>query len=145
MVLKHTLTEFSKLQACLNVPIPDDPALPQELAELVILRDCQYRCGRPHQPIGSSKRYRAEADPYLSYLCYYGLEQHSTGSVEFDLIYQEVVGALWDNAEGNQLDKEMISCLKDVIVQYYQHHSALKMNATARAWLVLPGKPEEIG
>jgi hypothetical protein len=140
-ILRHSLTEFSRLQACFNTPASVDPALPQEMAELVILRDCQYRRGRPHQPIGSSNRYRAEADPYLSYLCYYGLEQHSTGSVEFDLMYQEIVGALRDNAEGNQLDKEMISCLKEVVVQYYYQHSALKMDATTHAWLTLLGNP----
>lgn len=48
--------------------------------------------GRPRSR--KTEDYTPQADPFLSHICYYGLEQHSTGSPEYDQMFQDIRSSL---------------------------------------------------
>lgn len=48
--------------------------------------------GRPRSR--NTENYTIQTDPFLSHICYYAVEQHSTGSPEYDQMFQDVRSAL---------------------------------------------------
>lgn len=50
--------------------------------------------GRTRKTIGE-QQHVSVSDPYLSHLCYYGLEGNKTGAEEYDKMFQEAKETLW--------------------------------------------------
>lgn len=70
-----------------------------------------------------------QADPFLSHICYYVLEQHSTGSPEYDQMFQDVKSSLLSVVEQKKhslIEGELSESFKfplvRVILIYRAHH-----------------------
>jgi hypothetical protein len=118
------MAKLGRLQACFTASASEDPTLPCHLAEQVIMRDYEYRKGRPRQEHRSGQHFQADADAYLSFFCYYGLEGHHTGLPEFNRMYRAMVVELEQSLEALTLDRQTARCLTGVIACYQDRHPA---------------------
>jgi hypothetical protein len=125
-----------------------DEQLPREqiirqLAIALICRDWLYKDGRPRAEEAVPEPYDPRKDCYLSFLCYYALQGHTTGVPEYNQMYQDIALFLSTSSEehlgGRELWRPVRGALTDeaihapytnagkleqVILAYNLHHPA---------------------
>ncbi len=103
-----TQMEIKNMMAYFNGETPDteedtdkqlEPNVPSQvlskIAVYLIERDEQFATGyseriRKNMETDGTERYSPYKDPHLSYLCYFGLEGHSTGIAEYDHMFRSL-------------------------------------------------------
>lgn len=106
----------------------------QFIARQIVERDVQFLSrekGRPRAQGAQGKS--VHEDPFLSQVCYYGIEGHGTGSPEFDLIFQDVVEYLraqkeTEKKEGYLTDQNFLGKLDFVIAKYNAMHPGVEVS-----------------
>jgi len=66
----------------------------EDIAIGLITRDYEFLSREKGRPRSSDEQQGkgVHADPFLSHLCYYGIEGHKTGSEEYDQMFSDVIG-----------------------------------------------------
>ncbi len=62
----------------------------RQLTVALICRDWLYKDGRPRAEQGVPAPYDPRKDSYLSFLCYYALQGHTTGIPEYNQMYKDI-------------------------------------------------------
>lgn len=62
----------------------------RQLTIALICRDWLYKDGRPRAEQGMPDPYDPRKDSYLSFLCYYAFQGHTTGIPEYNQMYQDI-------------------------------------------------------
>lgn len=108
----------------------------REVATNIILRDWKYLeknkgRSRPHTSDAQGRETTPLYDPFLSHLCYYGIEGRSAGMPEYDAMFQDVVtylkGEFKDDPDKSLKDiKEKL----DFVITAYNEKSKSKAPGT---------------
>jgi len=106
---------------------PEKSFLLTNLAGTIIKREHKYLAGEG-RPRGEQEPIRrtAATDPFLSQLCWYGFLGHSTGTEEYDRMFQDV--ALHIRVNKNELYPTEEQNLATVIRVWNEHHPENQVN-----------------
>jgi hypothetical protein len=115
----------------------------RQLTIALICRDWLYKDGRPRAAEEAPVPYDPRKDSYLSFLCYYALQGHTTGIPEYNQMYQDVAlflraspgeclggRELWRPLRGTPTDGTIhapytnAGKLEQIIAAYNLHHPA---------------------
>ncbi len=82
-----------------NEFLPSSPHIVGDIAWAIIGRDLRFVQGRVRKNVNPLS---ADNDPYLSHICYYGLESHPTGTEEYDELFREIKAFLLEAIEAGK-------------------------------------------
>jgi len=115
--------ELSSMQVNLNRKNKRKPSV-YSIANEIMEKDFEYLCNRNGRERNSSITYNPAQDPFLSHICFFALEGHSTGAEEYDQMFREVKVVVLRLSKGHKVASRFMSVerLKAVINKYAQTH-----------------------
>lgn len=124
---------------------PSHAQIIRQLVIALICRDWMYKDGRPRAEEELPEPYDPRKDCYLSFICYYALQGHTTGIPEYNQMYEDIAlflrtspeerlggRELWRPLRGAATDGTIhapynnAGKLEQVIAAYNLHHPAQK-------------------
>lgn len=85
---------LEEMQSVFHKPIPDGGISYYEIAELMVQQDFQFLSQCDGRLRRNADPNTPQGDPFLSFVCYYGYEGHTTRIPELDRVYKDVRDAI---------------------------------------------------